>query len=182
MTTTSARTFPEGFHWGTATAAYQIEGAIDEDDRGASIWDAFAQTPGTIADGSTAAVAVEHYHRYRDDVRLMKELGATAYRFSIAWPRIFPDGTGTPNPKGLDFYSRLVDELLANGIEPFATLYHWDLPQALHDDFGGWPARQTAEGVPDYAGPGTPPLSDCGPDLLTITQVLTFGEIRPRHR
>jgi beta-glucosidase len=105
----AARRFPEGFHWGTATAAYQIEGALGEDGRGASIWDGFAHTPGKIADGSNADVAVDHYHRYPEDVQLMKALGATAYRFSIAWPRIFPEGTGAPNPKGLDFYSRLVD-------------------------------------------------------------------------
>jgi beta-glucosidase/6-phospho-beta-glucosidase/beta-galactosidase len=144
------RRFPDGFLWGTATAAYQVEGALDEDGRGASIWDSYAHTPGHIADGSNADVTVDHYHRYRDDVQLMKALGATAYRFSIAWPRIFADGTGTPNPKGLDFYSRLVDKLLANGIEPFATLYHWDLPQTLQDRFGGWQSRDTAQAFGDY--------------------------------
>src|SRR3712207_2986020 len=172
----SARTFPDGFHWGTATAAYQVEGAIDEDDRGASVWDAFAQTPGKIADGSTAAVAVDHYHRYRDDVRLMKELGATAYRFSIDWPRIFPDGTGTPNSKGLDFYSRLVDELLANGIEPFATLYHWDLPQALHDRVGGWQSRETPEAFGEYAGYVASQLSDRVRHFFTINEFSSFVE------
>ena len=133
MTTISAdpRQFPDGFVWGAATSAYQIEGAVGEDGRGLSIWDAFAQTPGTIDDGTTGDVAIDHYHRYRDDVRLLKDLGTTAYRFSVAWPRVFPDGTGAPNPNGLDFYDRLVDELIASGIEPYATLYHWDLPQAL---------------------------------------------------
>ncbi len=116
--------FPDGFLWGTATSAYQIEGAVNEDGRGRSIWDTFSHTPGKIEDHSNADRANEHYHRYKEDVRLIKELGVKAYRFSIAWPRVFPEGTGAPNPKGLDFYDRLLDELLANGIEPFATLYH----------------------------------------------------------
>jgi beta-glucosidase len=170
-----SRRFPDGFKWGTATAAYQIEGALDEDGRGASMWDAFAHTPGNIADGSNADVAVDHYHRYKDDVALMKELGATAYRFSIAWPRIFPEGTGEPNPKGLDFYSRLVDELLANGIEPFATLYHWDLPQALHEQ-GGWESRDTAQAFADYAGYVAGKLSDRVQHFFTINEFSTFVE------
>ena len=123
--------FPSGFVWGTATSAYQIEGAVSEDGRGLSIWDVFSHTPGKIADSTNADRANDHYHLYRDDVRLIKDLGVKAYRFSIAWPRVFPEGSGQPNPKGLDFYNRLVDELLANSIEPFATLYHWDLPQSL---------------------------------------------------
>ena len=127
------RRFPDGFRWGAATSSYQIEGAWNEDGKGASIWDTFAHTPGKIQNGDTGDVANDHYHRYEEDVALMKSIGVTAYRFSISWPRILPDGTGRPNPKGLDFYSRLVDELLAAGIEPFATLYHWDLPQALQD-------------------------------------------------
>src|SRR4051812_16593351 len=117
------RRFPDGFAWGVATSAYQIEGAADEDGKGRSIWDTYSHTPGAITDGSTGDVANDHYHRYRDDVRLMAEIGAKAYRFSVAWPRIFPNGTGEPNPKGFDFYSRLVDELLAAGIRPYATLY-----------------------------------------------------------
>ena len=139
----SARGFPRGFLWGTATAAYQIEGAVHADGRGPSIWDTFAHTPGKTHNNDTGDVANDHYHRYRDDIQSMKALGMAAYRFSIAWPRIFPQGTGAPNPKGLDFYSRLVDQLIANGIEPFATLYHWDLPQALQDR-GGWETRDTA--------------------------------------
>ena len=115
--------FPSDFLWGTATSAYQIEGAVKEDGRGPSIWDRYAHTHGTISDHSNADTATDHYHLYREDVQLMKALGAKAYRFSIAWPRVFPEGAGTPNPKGLDFYNRLVDELLANGIAPFATLY-----------------------------------------------------------
>jgi beta-glucosidase len=118
------RPFPDGFLWGSATSAYQIEGAVAADGRGRSIWDTFCHAPGVIWDGSNADVACDHYHRYKEDVRLMKQLGVTAYRFSISWPRVFPEGTGTPNPNGLDFYNRLVDELLVNGIQPFATLYH----------------------------------------------------------
>jgi beta-glucosidase len=127
--TGEARRFPAGFLWGTATASYQVEGAVNEDGRGASVWDTFSRTPGKTVAGATGDVATEHYRRYKDDVALMKALGVKTYRFSIAWPRVFPNGDGAPNPKGLDFYNRLVDELLANGITPFATLYHWDLPQ-----------------------------------------------------
>src|ERR1700757_4583935 len=143
--------FPRGFVWGTATSAYQIEGAVNEDGRGPSIWDSFTHTEGTIDDNSNADVASDHYHLYRQDVQLMKALGAKAYRFSVAWPRILPEGTGTPNPNGLDFYNRLLDELLANGIEPFVTLYHWDLPQALQERLGGWTSRDTAKAFADYA-------------------------------
>ena len=137
-----AREFPPGFLWGVATSSYQIEGAADEDGKGKSIWDTYAHTPGKIKDGSTGDVANDHYHRYKDDVQLMKGLGATAYRFSVSWPRVFPDGVGEPNAKGLDFYSRLVDELKTAGIEPFATLYHWDLPQTLQDKYGGWRSKE----------------------------------------
>ena len=144
--------FPNGFVWGTATSAYQIEGAVDEDGRGRSIWDTFAHTPGNIGDHSNADRANDHYHRYKEDVRLIKELSVKAYRFSIAWPRVFPDGSGAPNPKGLDFYDRLVDELLANGIEPYATLYHWDLPQSLQDRVGGWQSSETSKAFANYAG------------------------------
>jgi beta-glucosidase len=124
-------------------SAYQIEGAVNEDGRGRSIWDTFAHTPGKIEDGSTGDRANEHYRRYKEDVGLIRQTGAKAYRFSIAWPRVFPEGTGAPNPKGLDFYDRLVDELLKNGIEPYATLYHWDLPQALEDRLGGCRSSET---------------------------------------
>jgi beta-glucosidase len=153
------RRFPEGFLWGTATAAYQVEGAVDEDGRGPSIWDTFVRTPGKMLVEGNADVACDHYHRYREDVALMKELGATAYRFSVSWPRIFPEGTGEPNPKGLGFYGRLVDELLKAGIEPFATLYHWDLPQAL-EDRGGWRERATSEAFAAYAGHVAAALGD----------------------
>jgi beta-glucosidase len=141
--------FPADFLWGAAVSAYQIEGAVDEDGRGESIWDRFSATPGKVAGGDTGAVACDSYHRYRDDVRLMQDLGLNAYRFSIAWPRIVPEGRGPANVRGLDYYDRLVDELLAAGIEPFATLYHWDLPQAL-EDRGGWPVRDTAEAFAEY--------------------------------
>src|SRR5262252_4334136 len=159
--------FPAGFVWGTATAAYQIEGAVNEDGRGPSIWDTFTHTPGKIRNDDNGDVADDHYHRYQDDVRSMKALGATAYRFSISWPRIFPQGTGAPNPKGLDFYDRLLDNLLANAIAPFPTLYHWDLPQALQDR-GGWETRSTAEAFADYAGYVAEKLSDRARHFFTL--------------
>lgn len=148
----SGSSFPEGYYWGVATSAYQIEGAWNEDGKGPSIWDTYAHTPGKIKNGDNGDVANDHYHRYKEDVALMKNLNANAYRFSIAWPRIFPEGVGTPNQKGLDFYSRLVDELNAAGIEPFATLYHWDLPQALEDKYRGWQSSETAKAFGEYAG------------------------------
>ncbi|MEV5751403.1 GH1 family beta-glucosidase [Actinoallomurus sp. NPDC052308] len=142
--------FPTGFVWGAATAAYQIEGAVDEDGRGPSIWDTFAHTPGKVLGGDTGDVATDHYHRFREDVALMASLGLTAYRFSISWSRVRPDGTGPVNAKGLDFYRRLVDTLLEAGVQPWPTLYHWDLPQAL-EDAGGWPNRDTAYRFAEYA-------------------------------
>jgi beta-glucosidase len=162
--------FPDGFVWGTATSAYQIEGAVDEDGRGRSIWDTFAHTPGRIADHSNADRANDHYHRYKEDVRLIRELGVRAYRFSIAWPRVFPEGTGAPNPAGLDFYDRLLDELLANGIEPFATLFHWDLPQALQDKWGGWRSSDTSRAFADYAGYVAERLSDRIQNIFTVNE------------
>ncbi len=149
--TVSASGFPERFLWGTATASYQIEGAPKADGKGASIWDTFAHTPGKIKTGETGDVAADHYRLWETDLDLMQRLNLNAYRFSIAWPRIFPDGSGALNKAGLDFYSRLVDGMLARGIEPFATLYHWDLPQALQDR-GGWANRDTAKIFADYAG------------------------------
>jgi beta-glucosidase len=143
-------TFPSDFLWGAATAAYQIEGAWNEDGKGESIWDRFCHTPGKIRAGDTGDVACDHYHRYRGDVALMRQLGLKAYRFSIAWPRVIPGGMGAVNPAGLDFYHRLVDELLAANIQPFATLYHWDLPQALQDR-GGWGNRDVCGYFADYA-------------------------------
>ncbi len=142
--------FPPGFILGAATAAYQIEGAVAEDGRGRSIWDTFCEIPGRVADGSSGALACDHYHRYREDVALLRLAGMSAYRFSIGWPRIQPDGSGPANPAGIAFYDRLIDELLANDIVPMATLYHWDLPQALQDR-GGWLERGTAQRFAEYA-------------------------------
>jgi beta-glucosidase len=166
--------FPNGFIWGTATSAYQVEGAVSEDGRGASIWDTFSHTPGKIDDGSNADRANDHYHRYREDVGLIKDLGAKAYRFSVAWPRVFPNGDGAPNPKGLDFYNRLVDELLAQGIEPYATLYHWDLPQSLEDRLGGWRSSDTSRIFGDYAGHVAERLSDRVKNFFTLNEVGRF--------
>jgi beta-glucosidase len=173
----AASEFPKGFFWGTATSAYQIEGAWKEDGKGPSIWDTYAHTPGKIKNGDTGDVANDHYHRYKEDVKLMKDLGATAYRFSICWPRIFPEGTVKPNAKGLDFYSRLVDELKAAGIEPFATLYHWDLPQALQDKHKGWQSRDTAQAFGDYAGYMAEKLSDRVRHFFTINEFHTFVDV-----
>ncbi len=150
MTTNLSARFPDGFLWGTATSAYQIEGGVSEDGRGLSIWDAFSHTPGKTYQGHTGDVAADHYHRWLQDVDIMSELGLKAYRFSVSWPRVFPQGTGAVNPKGLAFYERLVEALLARGIEPVLTLFHWDLPQAL-EDRGGWPNRDTALRFADYA-------------------------------
>src|SRR5882724_11176032 len=136
--------FPQHFRWGAGTYSYQVEGAANEDGRGESIWDRFCSQPGTILNGDTGMVACDHYHRYREDIQLLQNLGVHMYHFSITWSRIIPQGIGKVNPLGLDFYERLVDTLLAAGIEPFATLYHWDLPQALQDAQGGWASRQTS--------------------------------------
>ncbi|NYD40116.1 GH1 family beta-glucosidase [Nocardioides panaciterrulae] len=141
---------PAGFRFGTSTAAYQIEGAADEDGRGPSIWDTFCAQEGRIVDGSSGAVACDHYHRYVEDVALLRRLGAPAYRLSMSWPRIQPTGSGAVNPKGLDFYDRLLDCLLEAGVQPTVTLYHWDLPQALEDD-GGWLNRATVDRFADFA-------------------------------
>ncbi|MGC4814651.1 GH1 family beta-glucosidase [Micromonospora sp. DT228] len=150
MSTAPMPEFPAGFRWGVSTSAHQIEGAATADGRAASIWDTFARSPGRISDGSSGEVACDHYHRYAEDVALMAGLGVDAYRFSIAWPRVRPTGTGPANPAGLDFYDRLVDELLAAGVDPVATLYHWDLPQPL-EDAGGWLHRDTAARFAEYA-------------------------------
>jgi beta-glucosidase len=171
-----AAAFPDGFRWGTATAAYQIEGATHEDGRGPCIWDTFGREPGKIRNGDTGDVACDHYHLYKEDVALMKAMGASTYRFSIAWPRLFPEGRGTPNRKGLAFYDRLVDDLLAHGITPFATLYHWDLPQALQDK-GGWESRDTAQAFADYAGFVAAKLGDRVRHFFTLNEIKTFIEL-----
>jgi beta-glucosidase len=159
-----------------ATSSYQIEGAWDEDGKGESIWDRYAHTPGNIKNDDNGDVANDHYHRYKEDVALMKDIGAKAYRFSIAWPRIFPDGTGAPNPKGVDFYKRLTDELQAAGIEPFATLYHWDLPQALQDRYGGWRSKETSKAFAEYAGHVASQLGDRVEHYFTINEFASFVE------
>ena len=173
-----AGSFPNDFVWGTATSAYQIEGAVNEDGRGRSIWDTFAHTPGKIEDGTNGDLANDHYHRYKEDVGLIRDLGAKAYRFSIAWPRVFPEGTGAPNPKGLDFYDRLRRRAAGNGIEPYATLYHWDLPQALQDRVGGWQSSDTSKAFADYAGYVAERLSDRVKYIFTLNEAgrfLNFG-------
>ena len=150
MTSSDPVRFPADFLWGSATAAYQIEGAAQEDGRTPSIWDTFCRTPGKVLGGDTGDVACDHYHRWREDVAMMSDLGLKAYRFSVAWPRVQPTGRGPAVQRGLDFYRALVDELLAKGIKPVVTLYHWDLPQEL-EDAGGWPERDTAARFADYA-------------------------------
>jgi beta-glucosidase len=161
--------FPEGFKWGVATASYQIEGAVHEDGRGDSIWDRFSHIPGNIPNNDNGDVACDHYHRYKEDVQILKKLKVASYRFSIAWPRIFPDGYGKVNPKGIRFYSDLVDELLANGIEPVVTLYHWDLPQRLQEE-GGWVNRKTAEHFADYCRVMFEALGDRVKNWITINE------------
>ncbi|MFI9626700.1 GH1 family beta-glucosidase [Streptomyces sp. NPDC052042] len=161
--------FPRGFLWGSATSAYQVEGAVAEGGRTPSIWDTFSHTPGKVHDGETGDVAVDHYHRYQDDVALMKRLGLTAYRFSVSWSRVQPTGRGPAVQRGLDFYRALVDELLEAGIMPVVTLYHWDLPQEL-EDAGGWPRRATAERFADYAGLVARALGDRVPTWTTLNE------------
>ena len=172
----AGRRFPEGFLWGSATASYQVEGAVTEDGRGPSVWDTFAHTPGKTHNGDTGDVADDFYHRYRADVQLMKSMGLKCFRFSVAWSRVFPTGTGSPNPKGLDFYNRLVDDLLAAGIQPFCTLYHWDLPQPLQDR-GGWENRETVQAFANYAGYVAGKLSDRVKHFMTMNEMRTFVEL-----
>lgn len=161
--------FPDGFLWGTATASYQIEGAVNEDGRGPSIWDTFSHTPGRVYRGDTGDIACDHYHRLEEDLDLMADLGMQAYRFSVAWPRIQPDGSGDINKKGLDFYRRLVDGLRVRDIEPMLTLYHWDLPQTLEDQ-GGWTNRETSERFAEYAGVVYEALGDSVEFWITLNE------------
>ncbi len=175
--------FPADFAWGVATSAYQIEGAVADDGRGDSVWDVFCRQPGAIRDGHTGAVADDHYHRWPEDIDLIAGLGATGYRFSIAWPRIQPDGRGPANPPGLDFYDRLTDRLLARGITPLPTLYHWDLPQPLETG-GGWLARDTAYRFAEYASLAAARLADRIPLWITLNEpvvVTLFGYALGRH-
>ncbi|HEV3505555.1 MAG TPA: family 1 glycosylhydrolase, partial [Actinomycetes bacterium] len=166
---TSEARFPAGFVWGAATSAYQIEGAATQGGRGPSIWDTFARVPGRVAGGDTGEVAADHYHRYRQDAALMADLGLGAYRFSVAWPRVQPEGRGPVNAEGLDFYRRLADSLLERGIDPWVTLYHWDLPQALQDR-GGWASRETASRFADYAATVYAALSDRVANWTTLNE------------
>jgi len=169
--------FPGDFVWGVATSSYQIEGAVTEDGRGESVWDTFCRKPGVIRDGHTGDVADDHYHRWPEDVGLMAELGVNAYRFSIAWPRVQPDGKGPANEAGLDFYDRLTDALLARGITPVPTLFHWDLPQPLEDE-GGWLTRDTPQRFAEYARLAADRLADRIPMWITLNEpfvVLAYG-------
>jgi beta-glucosidase len=165
--------FPKGFFWGTSTAAYQIEGAWQEDGKAESIWDRFAHTPGKIKNGDTGDIACDSYHRWRDDIALMQAMNLTSYRFSISWPRIQPAGSGPANSRGLDCYSRLVDALLEARIRPFVTLYHWDLPQAL-EDAGGWPNRDTASHFADYVERMARALGDRVSDWILFNEPMAF--------
>jgi len=169
--------FPAGFGWGAATASYQIEGAADEDGRGSSVWDTFAAIPGRVDGGDTGMVACDHYHRWREDVALMKELGIGHYRFSVSWPRVLPEGRGAVNRVGMDFYSRLVDELLAAGITPHVTLFHWDSPQALEDEYGSWRDRRIADDFADYASAVVAALGDRVERWTTINEILCFSKL-----
>ena len=180
--------FPQGFVWGAGTAAYQIEGAAREDGRGPSVWDRFCELDGRVRNGDDGAVACDFYHRYRDDIALMGELGIDAFRFSISWPRVIPAGTGAVNAAGLDFYDRLVDALLGSGVTPFVTLYHWDLPQPL-EDAGGWPARATVDAFAAFAEAVAERLGDRVRHWITVNEPWVaswlgygFGEHAPGRR
>jgi beta-glucosidase len=176
MPGSDARAFPQGFLWGSATASYQVEGAYQADGRGPSIWDTFSHTPGKTFEGDTGDVADDFYHRYPQDIAIMKSMGLKSFRFSTSWTRIFPTGTGTPNQKGVDFYERLVDALLEAGIQPFCTLYHWDLPQPLQDR-GGWENRDTAKAFADYAGYTAGKLSGRCKNFMTMNEMRSFTEL-----
>ena len=166
--------FPQGFKWGCATAAYQIEGAANEDGRGPSVWDNFSHTPGKTFQGETGDVADDSYHLYKEDIRLLKNLGATVYRMSISWSRVFPDGIGKPNPRGLDYYKRVLDELHNNGIDPYVTLFHWDLPASLPH---GWQSRDTSKAFGDYAAFISRELSDRVQHFFTTNEFVCFTDL-----
>jgi beta-glucosidase len=171
---TTDLSFPKGFRWGCATAAYQIEGAVREDGRGATNWDVFSHTPGKVFGGDSGDVATDSYHRYREDTQLLKNLGVSTYRMSVAWSRIFPTGRGQPNQKGVDHYRRVIDNLLENGIEPYITMFHWDLPAALP---GGWQNRDTALAFADYAGYMAGQLSDRVKQIMTVNELRCFTDL-----
>ena len=161
--------FPANFRWGVATSSYQIEGAAHEDGRGTSIWDTFAATPGKVINGENGDVACDHYHRFPEDIAVMKSMGIQSYRFSMAWPRMFPNGDHRREQRGFDFYNRLIDGLLEAGIEPLATLYHWDMPQALQDE-GGWANRNTVHAFADYAASAAVAFGDRVTDWITLNE------------
>jgi beta-glucosidase len=175
--TPMSKPFPPDFLWGVATSAYQIEGAASADGRKPSVWDTFSQKWGRTKDGKTGAVACDHYHRFEEDIQLMAALGVKQYRFSIAWPRIIPDGRGQTNAAGLDFYSRLVDRLLAHNIEPVPTLYHWDSPQALEDRYGSWQSREMAQDFADYASVVVSHLGDRIDRWITLNEITCFTHL-----
>ena len=169
--------FPEDFLWACATASYQVEGAAAEDGRGPSVWDTFSHTPGKVRNDHHGDIACDQYHRYAEDVQLMKWLGVRAYRFSVSWSRVFPEGDGEPNEAGIAYYERLVDELLANDIQPWLTFFHWDLPQALEDRFGGWRSRETSTRFADYVACVTQRLSDRVKHYFTINEFVCFTDL-----
>ena len=172
----SSGKFPASFVWGCATASYQVEGAAQEDGRKPSVWDTFSHAPGRVEMDHNGDVSVDQYHRYKEDIEHLQWLGCKAYRFSISWPRVFPDGSGQANEKGFAYYDRLVDELLKHGIEPYATLFHWDLPQALEDRYGGWQSRETAKHFADYAEAVAQRLSDRITHFFTINEFSCFTD------
>ena len=174
----SALNFPKGFLWGCATAAYQVEGGARDDGRGPSVWDTFSHTPGKTHNGDTGDVADDSYHMYKEDVRLLRNLGVSTYRLSISWPRVFPTGKGQVNPKGLDYYNRVVDELLANNITPYVTLFHWDLPQELP---GGWQNRDTPKAFADYAAFIGKHLGDRVHHFMTTNEFVCFTDLGYRY-
>lgn len=174
--TLSDFTFPKGFFWGAATASYQIEGAWNEDGKGESIWDRFGHTPGKIRNGDTGDVACDSYHRWREDIALARAMNLNSYRFSLSWPRIQPSGSGAANPKGIDYYSRVVDALLEAHIRPIVTLYHWDLPQAL-EEAGGWPSRDTASRFADYVEVAARALGDRVSDWMLFNEPDSFVDL-----
>lgn len=174
MTALSGRSFPKGFKWGCATASYQVEGAVNEDGRGPTNWDVFSHTPGKVANGDTGDVACDSYHRYAEDTQLLKNLGVDMYRMSIAWSRIFPEGRGQPNQKGVDHYKRVVDDLLANGITPYVTMFHWDYPAALP---GGWQNRDTSYAFADYAGYMAGQIADRVSHFMTTNEIRCFTDL-----
>ena len=179
----SGISFPRNFFWGAATAAYQIEGAWNEDGKGESIWDRFSHTPGKIKNGDTGDIACDTYHRWQEDIALLRAMNLNSYRFSISWPRIQPAGAGPATPRGVDYYSRLVDALLEAEIRPFVTLYHWDLPQAL-EDAGGWPNRDTASRFADYVDVVTRALGDRVSDWMLFNEPTAFidlGYLEGKH-